>query len=136
MQEMVHLSTQLHLIFIFLLIALIVANIYLLKKEMAFGRLSKRLELLAPQYYIVLSAIFFTGLIVMAVQQFSFSWLVWGMIVAWMFLLFFGIQGHKRYKQLKRYEVEPLSYKAFALRNYVIDMGIIFLILALYYGVH
>jgi hypothetical protein len=72
----------------------------------------------------------------MAVQQFSFSWLVWGMIVAWMFLLFFGIQGHKRYKQLKRYEVEPLSYKAFALRNYVIDMGIIFLILALYYGVH
>lgn len=136
MQEMIHLSTQLHLIFVFLLIALIVANIYLLKKEMAFGRLSKRLELLAPQYYIVLSAIFFTGLIVMAVQQFSFSWLVWGMIVAWMFLLFFGIQEHKRYKQLKHYEVEPLSYKAFALRNYVIDMGIIFLILALYYGVH
>jgi len=136
MQEMIHLSTQLHLIFVFLLIALIVANIYLLKKEMAFGRLSKRLELLAPQYYIVLSAIFFTGLIVMAVQQFSFSWLVWGMIVAWMFLLFFGIQGHKRYKQLKRYEVEPLSYKAFALRNYTIDMGILFLTLALYYGVY
>jgi len=135
-QEMIDLSTQLHLIFVFLLIALIGANIYLLKKEPSFGRLSKRLELLAPQYYIALSAIFFTGVIVMAVSQFSFSWSVWGMIVAWMSLLFFGIKGHKRYKQVKRFEVQPESYKAFALRNYTIEVGIVFLTLALYYGVH
>jgi len=136
MQEMIHLSIQLHLIFIFLLIALIGVNIYLLKKEMPFGYLSKRLELLAPQYYIALSAIFFTGLLVMAVRHFSVSWSVWVMSVAWIFLLVFGIRGHKMYKKVKRFEVQPQSYKAFILRNYSIDMGVIFLTLALYYGVH
>jgi len=62
MQEMIHLSTQLHLVFVVLLIVLIGGNMYLLKKESSFGRLSKRLELLAPQYFIVLFTIFFTPL--------------------------------------------------------------------------
>ena len=73
MDELINLSIQLHILFVLLLVGLILGNLYLLKSNKTFFNLSKRLELLAPQYYIALSAIFFTGLIVMAVQQFSFS---------------------------------------------------------------
>ena len=91
MEELINLSTQLHIIFVVLLLGLVGANIYLIKSKKTFFNLSKRLELLAPQYYIVLSAIFFTGLIVMAVRQFAFSFAVWEMIVAWIILIAFLI---------------------------------------------
>ena len=60
MEEMVSLSIRLHLIFVILLVLLLGINLYWLKSDRTFFNLSKRLELLAPQYYIVLSAIFFT----------------------------------------------------------------------------
>jgi hypothetical protein len=136
MDEMITLSTQLHLFFVGLLFLLIGANSYLLKKESSFVRLSKRLELLAPQYFIVLFTIFFTGLIVMAVHQFAFSWAVWEMIVAWVLVLVLGIRRHRAYKQLKRFECTPEQYKTFAFRHYVSEGVIVLVSLFFYYGVH
>lgn len=136
MEEMIKLSTQLHLAFIVLLIGLIGGNIYLLKKESSFGHLSKRLELLAPQYFIVLFAIFFTGLIIMAVRQFNVSWVVWVMSMVWALLVGFGIRGHKMYKHVKRFEIQPTSYKALALRKYFIDIILVGITLIVYYGVY
>ena len=136
MEEMVTLSMQLHLIFVFLFVVLLGINLYLLKSDKTFFNLSKRLELLAPQYYIVLAAIFFTGLIVMAVRQFSFSWAVWEMIAVWIVLIAFGIRGHKAYKKVKRSELSSAEYKAFALRKYSIDLALVALTLILFYGVH
>ncbi len=95
MEELIALSSDLHLLFIVLLVGLIGGNLYLLKSDRSFVSLSKRLELLAPQYYIVLAAIFFTGLIVMAVRQFAFSLSVWVMIGVWLYIVAFGIRNHK-----------------------------------------
>lgn len=136
MEEMISLSLQLHLVFIGAFIVLLGANIYLLRSDKTFFNLSKRLELLAPQYYIVLSAIFFTGLIVMAVRQFSFSWTVWLMIGAWVFLIAFGIRGHKIYKKAKQANITPSEYTTFALRKYWIDALLVAVVIALFYGVH
>ena len=95
MEELIPLSSQLHLIFIGLLGVLIAFNLYLLNSDKTFLKLSIRLELIAPQYYIVLSAIFFTGIIMMAVTQFAFHIGVWVMILVWIFILFFGIKEKK-----------------------------------------
>lgn len=136
MEELVVLSVQLHLIFIGLLLGLIVANIYLLKSDKTFFKLSKRLELLAPQYYIVLSAIFFTGIIVMAIKQFTFSFAVWEMLVAWVLLVGFGIRGHKVYKKVEPTETSQNAYKRMALKKYMLDIALIGVVLILVYGVH
>ena len=136
MEEMVTLSIRLHLIFVVLLVLLLGINLYLLKSDKTFFNLSKRLELLAPQYYIVLAAIFFTGLIVMAVRQFSFSWIVWEMIVVWIVLIAFGIRGHKAYKKVKRSELSSDEYKRVAVRKYSVDLALVVLTSLLFYGVH
>lgn len=136
MEELIRLSSQLHLVFIILLIILIALNLYLLKSDKTFLKLSKRLELIAPQYYIVLSAIFFTGIIVMAVRQFAFSFSVWVMIVIWIAIVAFGIRGHKMYKKIERTEVSQSAYKRYAIKKYTLDFIALIATSALFYLVH
>lgn len=136
MEELIRLSSQLHLVFIILLVILIALNLYLLKSDKTFLKLSKRLELIAPQYYIVLSAIFFTGIIVMAVRQFAFSFSVWIMIVVWVAIVAFGIRGHKMYKKIERTEVSQSAYKRYAIKKYTLDFIALIATSALFYLVH
>ncbi len=136
MEELIRLSSQLHLVFIILLVILIAFNLYLLKSDKTFLKLSKRLELIAPQYYIVLSAIFFTGIIVMAVRQFAFSFSVWIMIVVWVAIVAFGIRGHKMYKKIERTEVSQSAYKRYAIKKYTLDFIALIATSALFYLVH
>lgn len=136
MEELIRLSSQLHLVFIILLVILIALNLYLLKSDKTFLKLSKRLELIAPQYYIVLSAIFFTGIIVMAVRQFAFSFIVWVMIVVWVAIVAFGIRGHKMYKKIERTDVSQSAYKRYAIKKYTLDFIALIATSALFYLVH
>lgn len=137
MNEFITLSTQLHLLFVIVLVLLIGINIYLLKKDTGFVKLSKKLELIAPQYYIVLSAIFFTGIIMMAVTQFAFHLGVWVMISVWIFILFFGIKGHRRYKKMdKKDAISQGDYKTFAIKKYTIDLALILATTLFAYMVH
>ena len=136
MDELIKLSIQLHILFVVLLVGLIVGNLYLLQRNKTFFNLSKRLELLAPQYYIALSAIFFTGLIVMAVQQFAFSARIWEMIFTWIVLLGVAIRTHKWYKKIDKTEVSQNEYKRFALKKYLFDLVLLSTLFVLLYGVH
>ncbi|WP_041956068.1 hypothetical protein [Sulfurospirillum arsenophilum] len=136
MEELIQLSSQLHLVFIILLVVLIALNLYLLKSDKTFLKLSKRLELIAPQYYIVLSAIFFTGIIVMAVRQFTFSFSVWLMILVWLMIVAFGIRGHKMYKKIERTEESQSAYKRYAIKKYSLDLLALIATSALFYMVH
>ena len=136
MEELIHLSSQLHLVFIILLVVLIALKLYLLNSDKTFLKLSKRLELIAPQYYIVLSAIFFTGIIVMAVRQFAFSFSVWLMIIVWVLIVAFGIRGHKMYKKIERTEASQSAYKRYAIKKYSLDLLALIATSALFYTVH
>ncbi|NCD11695.1 MAG: hypothetical protein EOL93_04020 [Epsilonproteobacteria bacterium] len=122
MEELIRLSSQLHLIFIGLLGVLIAFNLYLLNSDKTFLKLSKRLELIAPQYYIVLSAIFFTGIIIMAIRQFHFSLSVAVMIIVWIGIVALGIRGHKIYKSMERTEISQKAYKQYAIKKYTLDL--------------
>lgn len=136
MEELIQLSSQLHLVFIILLVVLIALNLYLLKSDKTFLKLSKRLELIAPQYYIVLSAIFFTGIIVMAVRQFTFSFSVWLMILVWLMIVAFGIRGYKMYKKIERTEESQSAYKRYAIKKYSLDLLALIATSILFYTVH
>ena len=136
MEELIRLSSQLHLVFVILLAVLIALNLYLLKSDKTFLKLSKRLELIAPQYYIVLSAIFFTGIIVMAVRQFAFSFTVWVMIAVWVAIIAFGISVHKMYKRIERTEASQSAYKRYAIKKYTLDFIALVITSLLFYMVH
>lgn len=136
MNELIELSAQLHLIFVVVLIGLILINLYLLKSDKIFFKLSKRLELIAPQYYIVLAAIFFTGLIVMAVRQFSFSLIVWEMMIAWVVIVGLGIKNHKLYKKARLDAGSQNMYKALAFHKYLLDLALVAITILLFYTVH
>ena len=137
MNEFITLSIQLHIVCVVLLVGIILMNVYWLRQKRTFFTLSKRLELLAPQYFIVLSAIFFTGIIVMAVGQFSFSWAVLEMIVVWIMLVAIGMKGHKLYKRLdKKNEQAQELYKQFAMNKELFALVLIAFLLVLIYGVH
>ncbi len=136
MEELIRLSSQLHLIFIGLLGVLIAFNLYLLNSDKTFLKLSKRLELIAPQYYIVLSAIFFTGIIIMAIRQFYFSLSVAVMIIVWIGIVALGIRGHKIYKKLERTEASQKAYKQYAIKKYTLDLLALCATSALFYTVH
>lgn len=136
MDELISLSSQLHLVFIVLLSLLMALNIYLLIRYKSFHMLSKRLELFAPQYYIVLAGIFFTGIIIMAVRQFSFSLSVWLMIFVWVAIIALSIVGHKIYKKTERTEASQNGYKQFLMKKYIIDFIAIAVTSGVYYLVH
>ena len=130
MNEFITLSIQLHIVCVVLLVGIILMNVYWLRQKRTFFTLSKRLELLAPQYFIVLSAIFFTGIIVMAVGQFSFSWAVLEMIVVWVMLVAIGMKGHKKNEQAQE------LYKQFAMNKELFALVLIAFLFVLIYGVH
>jgi hypothetical protein len=136
MDELIRLSIQLHLVFIVLLGLLIGINLYLLNSDRTFVKLSKRLELLAPQYYIILSAIFFTGIIVMAVQQFHFSISIGLMLVVWGGMIAFGIKGRRMYKKIERTESSQRAYKQFAIKKYALDLLALLATSIFFYTVH
>lgn len=138
MEELIALSIELHVVFVVLLGALIGLNIYLLKSDKTFFRVSKLLELITPQYFIVLAAIFFTGLIVLAVTKFQVSLEVLSMVAVWLYSLVFGIKITKQYKRmLKTDVVAQEAYKRRALQKYVFELIFLLSVCFLsYYGVH
>ena len=137
MEELISLSIDLHVIFILLLIVLIAMMLYLLRSEQDFLRISKKLELITPQYYIVLTAIFFTGLIVWAVTKFTFSLSILVMVAMWLYSIVFGIRNYKVYKKMQKINlIEQDNYKQLARKKYAIELGLLLAVSILAYGLH
>lgn len=134
MNEMVSLSAHFHAFFVVLFLALLGVNIYHLKSKKTFSKLSKWLELLAPQYFVLLGAIFFTGLLILAVRQFALTHSVWLMLIVWLFFIIHGIKAHKKYKKLERTEIKEEAYKAFAIKKYTIDILLLIVTMLAVYG--
>lgn len=134
MNEMVTLSAHFHAFFLVLFLGLLGVNIYHLKSKKTFFKLSKWLELLAPQYFVLLGAIFFTGLLILAVRQFAMTHSVWLMMVVWFIFIVHGIKAHKKYKKLERNDEAEASYRAFSLKRYAIESIIIILTIVAVYG--
>jgi hypothetical protein len=134
-EELIALSIELHVVFIVLLVVIIGINLYLLKSNRTFFKVSKLLELITPQYYIVLAAIFFTGLIVLSVTKFVFSMEVVSMLAVWLYGVVFGIKNHKVYKRMLKTDAQAQeNYKKLAFKKYSVELGFLLVVIALAYG--
>jgi len=115
-----------HQLFVGLLFFLALLNIYFIKKEQVFVSLGRQIEFLAPQYYLLLAAILFTGLLVWTVEQFEFQIKIVLMIITWFVIFVTSIMKYRRYKKTSYRDLEAQKeFKSFAFKKYLIDIALI-----------
>ena len=100
MQEMITLSIQLHIFFIYASLVMMGLFLYALKAN-------KKASIFSFSLYTTLiqSSLFFTGIIVMAVYQFQLSYIVWGMVPLWLFLIVAQAKRALMLRQLNHGEI-------------------------------
>lgn len=127
MQELLSAAKWTHQLFVGGLFILALLNIYFIKKEQMFHELAKQIEFLAPQYYLLLAAILFTGLLVWTVEEFVIKIDVLTMLGVWMIIFITSIIKYQKYKRVRIKDMEGQnSFKNFAKKKYILDIVLIF----------
>ena len=136
MTDMISMAIELHLGSIFLILAIIVWILLLLKSAKPFKELSKKYEAVSLYYRALLGILFFTGLVVVAVAKFHVSWMVIMMVVVVGYMLVTSVKENILYKKthLKNNESQEV-FKKYAIKKYSIDFIMIVLTAVVSYAV-
>lgn len=129
MEQMITMSINLHLFIIGATIVLAIYNVYVsykLKDEVAY---INRMKYIQPQYLMLVSSIAFTGIAVMAVNQFVVKPSLILMIVAILFIYFTSIKKHMIRKFANTNDNDSMSYiRGFVKKKYIGDVILIILV--------
>jgi len=122
MTDMIKMAIEIHLFSIFLILAIILWALFVLKSDKKFEVLSKKYEAVSLYYRAVLGALFFTGLVVMAVAKFDVSMMVYVMVLVTLIMIATTIKENVVYKSA---HIKDLSsqkrFKSFAKKKYIAD---------------
>lgn len=122
MQDFYTLSIKLHVIFIYITLAFVILNLYLLKSQ---NPKRKYLAFL-PLYYAILTCVAFTGVVLIGFVK---NWLIVGaMIVGWIVILVGSIKSYKKLKYTNKISDDIMS---FLVKKSYLDLGVLFLFLIL-----
>lgn len=91
-------SLLIHAFFAALLALAFMINLYTLFKEKNFIQLNKKIYLVMPAIYILLSIALLSGIFIWAMQQFAFSFSVVAMLLGLLLMLIAEIKRHKSVK--------------------------------------
>ncbi len=123
MQETILLSISLH---IFVISITLILALYLLFNaffEKDFIKFYNRQKFLYTQFNILIGAIFFTGIIVMAMNQFNFRPAVWIMIIAFLIMVFMTIKLKFARYHLKKNDLNSYNnFRNFVKKKYLLDI--------------
>jgi len=128
MEELMEMAINLHLVFIGAMILIACINLYYILMIKEFQNFSDKVHFIAPQYYMMMAALFLTGLIVMGVNQMEFSFSAILMIVVWFVIFMLSIKSYKRYKKTKTSPnnlVLQKEFRDFAKKKYIIDISLL-----------
>lgn len=129
MQDMIEMSIMLHVVFIYAMVFLGCINLYFILRGDGFVNFTKKIKFVSPQYYMMLSAIFFTGLIVLGVSRFDMTWSIVLMIIAWLLIFILSIKSFKIYKRTHIKNIDSQNaYKKFAIKKYSIDIFLLVIV--------
>ncbi|WP_104714154.1 hypothetical protein [Helicobacter cetorum] len=103
-------SLLIHIIFASLLVIAFIINLYTLYREKNFIKLNRKIYLVMPAIYILLSIAFLSGIFIWAMQQFEFSWKASLMLVVFLMVLVAEIKRHKSVKFAITREVRMQNY--------------------------
>ncbi len=136
MQDMISIAIKLHLGSIFLIFAVIVWGLMVLKSDKSFDVLSRQYEAVSLYHRALLATLFFTGLVVMAVAKFDVSVMAYVMLVVMLHMIATSIKENSIYK--KTHLKNPSSqavFKKYALKKYTLDLIMIVVLSAVTYAV-
>ena len=130
MEELLKITVNVHVFFILGTMILAVINLLVVTNTQEFSVVVRRANFLLPMYYMFLSAVIFTGLILMGIAHFSMTFSVALMILVWMIIFVLTIKSYKALKKT-RTSKDPafkVQYLWFAKRKWATDLVLIVLI--------
>ncbi len=123
MNELVSMSVDLHIFFVFLTLLLAFVNLLVIKKCQEYINMTKKVELFTPMYYLSLSVVIFTGLVVLAVFHFHFVHTVYVMIITAVIIIATAFKSYKLFKQTRIKDINSqIIYRQFATKKYIVDI--------------
>jgi len=126
MEEMISMAILLHVIFVVITLVIAVLSFFFVTSDKDFRGFSNRVESLSLQYYIMLAALFFTGLVVLGATSFTISWRAALMIAAICWITYSSVKLHRLFKKTREVDIESQkAFKVYAKRKYIVDMVLI-----------
>ena len=99
-KELISMATILHIIFVLLIVVIVIRLIFVLKNHQDISKFRKVYERWVLLYRAALSAVAFSGVVVMAIAHFHVRWQVWLMVVATILLFALSIKESFLYRQI------------------------------------
>lgn len=126
MNELVSMSVQIHLFFVFLTLTLAVINLFVVKSCSEYVAMTKKFELFSPLYYLSLSVVIFTGSVVLAVFKFHANHAVYLMVLISLVIIIGAFKAQKLFKKTRVKDVNSQEiFRKFATKKYLIDIVLI-----------
>jgi hypothetical protein len=136
MQDMISMAIELHIGSIFLILLICGWVLFVLKSKESFRVLSKRYEMASLYYRIVLGALFFTGLVVMAVAKFDVSFMAYVMVLVMGHMTATSVKENIIYKKTHLKDIASQeTFKKYALKKYTLDIIMIVVVGVVSYAV-
>ncbi len=126
MEELLKSAIKYHTISIGFMLIIASTNLYFIFGDKNF---SKKVKMLNPLYYMFFAIVGFSGVIVLAIYQFSISHMVWLMIAVFLIIFVMSMKLYKVYKY------QHSKYRAFAKKKYLLDVALMVLTMSLVYMV-
>jgi len=137
MEELLSLSTKLHVGAIIILGLLVLFINFRLQKEDDYIKLTKKYEKYSLFYYFFLATLFFTGLILFTVIKFVWSLKIVLMIMAILHMSVTSVKLHIVFKNSRIKDISSQeSFKKYAKKKYLIDLIVLVLIGIISYAIH
>jgi len=122
MKELVSMSINLHIFFVALTFVLAVINLLIVKNCNDYIKMTKRVELFAPLYYLSLSVVIFTGSVVLAVFKFHFKHSVYLMLLISLVIIIGAFKANRLFKMTRVKNIPSQDrYREFAYKKYLLD---------------
>ncbi len=134
-KEMISMAIVLHVSFIVGMLIIIAWQLLALSKE-KFRDIALWYERRTLYYRAFIASVAFTGVAVMAVEQFEVRWMVYTMVAVTLHLLANTIIENIRYKSTNPRSDEDLEkFRLYAKKKYTIDLVVVVVMLVLSYAV-
>lgn len=125
MNELVSMSVQIHIFFVFLTLTLAVINLFVVKSSSEYIAMTKKFELFSPLYYLSLSVVIFTGSVVLAVFKFHINHAVYLMVFTSIVIIIGAFKTHKLFKKTRVKDISSQEiFRKFAVKKYLIDIAL------------
>ena len=136
MNDLISMALTLHRIFIGLVLLIAILSYFFVSSDKDFRGFSNRVESVALQYYFMLAALFFTGLVVFGATGLEVTWQVVMMVSALTWIVFTSAKLHQVFKRTRERDIASQKlFKTYAKRKYITDILIILAVTAVMYAV-